>query len=139
MKKMVLYAVCVFAIAIITMSVLAAYSHDEKRNIDFLKEYGWSVDENIVEAEELVIPKIFDEVYRSYNKLQAEAGLDLEPYKGKRAVRYTYIVLNYPERLGQEVRANVICVGGKPIAGDVMTVKLDGFMRSLVYPKNDND
>ena len=35
-----------------------------------------------------------------------------------------------------QVRANVITVRGKPVAGDIMTVSIDGFMHSLLYPES---
>lgn len=135
MKKMLLYTFFVVIIVIITLCVLYVSGYDTNKNVKFLKEYGWIVSEKEIETEEIVIPKIFDDVYNSYNQLQKQAGLDLSLYKGKKAVRYTYIVLNYPRDTQEEIRANVICVKGKPIAGDIMTVSLDGFMHSLQYPK----
>ena len=83
----------------------------------------------------LRLPDAPDDVYNQYNRIQLEAGLDLTPYYGSECVRYTYIVLNYPEQTDSEVRANVLCVDGKPVAGDIMTVASDGFMRSLVFPQ----
>lgn len=135
MKKMLLYTFFVVIIVIITLCVLYVSGYDTNKNVKFLKEYGWIVSEKEIETEEIVIPKIFDDVYNSYNQLQKQAGLDLSLYKGKKAVRYTYIVLNYPRDTQEEIRANVICVKGKPIAGDIMTVSLDGFMHSLQYQK----
>ena len=76
------------------------------------------------------------EVYNDYNSLQRLAGLDISDYKGKNAIRYTYIVTNFPnETEEKEIRANVLTVNGRPIAGDIMTVSLDGFMYSLNYLK----
>ena len=60
--------------------------------------------------------------------------MDLTPYKGEKAIRYTYEVLNYPIKTDEMVRANVICVNEKPVAGDIMTVSIHGFMHSLKYP-----
>ena len=42
-----------------------------------------------------------------------------------------YSVVNYPIDTGETVYANVICIDGKPVAGDVMTVGINGFMHSL--------
>lgn len=134
MKKMLLYAVCVVSIAVITVLILYFFRLDTRRNISFLKEYGWITEKNEIEIEEIIIPEVFDDVYINYNRLQKQSGLDLEPYKGKKAVRYTYVVLNYPYDVGEEVRANIICVKGKPIAGDIMTLSLNGFMHSLKFP-----
>lgn len=131
MKRMLLYVLSVAVIGAVVIFVLFSYEKDTRANIKFLAGYGWRVSEKETEIEEVVIPEVFDEIYEDYNRLQKEAGLNLEKYKGKKAVRYTYIVLNYPEDVGEDVRANVICVNGKPIAGDIMTVSLDGFMYSL--------
>ena len=129
MKKM--YFVIVAAIALITFFMIYVSGKDTKKNIEFLKSYGWEVGEKEIETEEIKIPDSFDEIYKNYNLLQIKAGLDLEKYKGKKAVRYTYIVKNYPTDYDDEIRANVICVGGEPVAGDIMTVSIDGFMHSL--------
>lgn len=136
MRKTVLYAACVGAICIITFFVLYMSGFDTNRNVKFLTEYGWSVFDEAVEIEEIFIPESFDSVYENYNALQKQAGLNLEKYKGKKAVRYTYIVKNYPKKREDEVRANVVCVNGRPVAGDIMTVGLDGFMHSLKFPMN---
>lgn len=134
MRKMVLYAACVAVICVTAFYVLYLSNHDTKKNLKFLKEYGWVAEEDVVEIEEIIIPEVFDDVYNNYNDLQKQADLSLDAYKGKKAVRYTYRIKNYPNESG-EVRANVVCVKGKPVAGDIMTVRLDGFMHSLMYPK----
>ena len=136
MKKMISYCICVFSIIIITVLSLNFFK-DSSSNIDFLNSFGWEVEKEEIEIEEIIIPQVFDEVYNNYNLLQKQAGLDLENYKGKKAIRYTYLVLNYPKEVNEDVRANVICVKGVPVAGDIMTVSLEGFMHSLNYPKQD--
>lgn len=137
MNKMILYLAAVVLTASITvMCVLfaGAQTQDEK-NVKFLESYGWQVEEKAIEQEDVIIPEVFDEVYKNYNELQKQAGLDLEACQGKKAIRYTYLVTNYPEDVGEAVRANVLCVDGEVVAGDVMTVSLSGFMHSLNYPK----
>lgn len=131
-----LYYVITVAVIIIIGAVCIVFASDEdEKNIDFLESYGWRVDENHIEKEALKIPDIFDEVYNNYNALQKLSGLDLSDYKGKDAIRYTYIVKNFPQKTDQAVRANVLCVDQNPVAGDIMTVKIDGFMYSLSYLK----
>ena len=137
MKKMLSYCVCVITIIVITVLSLILFKDNSSANIDFLKSYGWKVQKEEIESEEITIPRVFDEVYNNNNLLQKQAGLDLEKYKGKKAVRYTYLVLNYPREVNEDVRANVICVKGVPVAGDIMTVSLGGFMHSLNYPKKE--
>ena len=135
MKKMWLYFACLAAILLISAVFVAFADDSDFTNCEFLSGYGWVVSAKSVEREEVVLPEKPDAVYENYNLLQKEAGLDLSPYYGKKAVRFTYIVLNYPEELPCEVRANVLCVSGVPVAGDIMTVSAaDGFMHSLNFP-----
>lgn len=122
---------------IIIGAVCMVFANDEDAvNIEFLNEYGWEVTGDCIEREKVEIPLVFDEVYNNYNSLQRLSGLDISNYKGMKAVRSTYIVTNFPEETKEkEIRANVLSVKGKPIAGDIMTVSFDGFMYSLNYLK----
>ena len=43
------------------------------------------------------------------------------------------IVENYPKDVGEEVRANVICINNEPVGGDIMTVSIRGFIHSLNF------
>ena len=122
-------------IGLAAMCLILTETQDEK-NITFLKKYGWRVEPVCYERVNLTIPKEFDNVYKNYNDLQKNAGLDLENYKGIAAVRYTYAVINFPEKVDDTVYANVLCVEEKIIAGDIMTRPVDGFMVSLNYLKN---
>ncbi len=131
MKKMILYLLNV-AVIIAVVFICTALANGDK-NVEFLNSFGWEVDERYIEKAQITIPAEFDEVYENYNKIQKSAGFDLEKYKGKAAVRYTYIVKNYPDDEKNEVRANVICVKGEPVGGDVMTVNLDGCMNPLNF------
>ncbi len=130
-----MYFTAILIIIITTTAfVLFASGEDNTKNIEFLQSYGWEVKTKAVESANIIIPNPFDLVYENYNKLQKEANLDLYPYRGMSGVRYTYIVLNHPKDVGEEVRANVICIDGKPVGGDIMTVSLSGFMHSLNFP-----
>ena len=135
LKKMAYLVTILFIVCIGTICMVLAKDEDSV-NIEFLGEYGWEVTGECVEREKVEIPQVFDEVYNDYNSLQRLAGLDISDYKGKKAIRYTYIVTNFPkDTIEKEIRANVLTVNGRPIAGDVMTVSLDGFMYSLNYLK----
>lgn len=136
MKKMLLYFITVIIISVITFTVLIISKKDYNRNLNFIKSYGWEIEEDFVDYEEIIIPEMFDDVYNKYNQLQKDVGLDLSGYKGKKAKRYSYKVINYPIHTEGDVFINLICINGNPVAGDVMTVKLDGFMHSLKYPDN---
>lgn len=129
-----MYFISVVIIIVTTlMFVLFASGETDTNNIVFLKGYGWEVRTKSVEKEDIIIPKPFDRVYENYNDIQLKAGLDLRPYMGMKGVRYTYIVENYPKDVGEEVRANVICINNEPVSGDIMTVSIRGFIHSLNF------
>lgn len=129
-----MYFISVVIIIVTTlMFVLFASGETDTNNIVFLKGYGWEVKTKSVEKEDIIIPKPFDRVYENYNDIQLKAGLDLRPYMGMKGVRYTYIVENYPKDVGEEVRANVICINNEPVGGDIMTVSIRGFIHSLNF------
>ena len=129
-----MYFISVVIIIVTTMMfVLFASGETDTNNIVFLKGYGWEVRTKSVEKEDIIIPKPFDRVYENYNDIQLKAGLDLRPYMGMKGVRYTYIVENYPKDVGEEVRANVICINNEPVGGDIMTVCIHGFIHSLNF------
>ena len=133
-RKAMMYFISVVIIIVTTlMFVLFASGETDTNNIVFLKGYGWKVRTKAVEKEDIIIPKPFDRVYENYNDIQLKAGLDLRPYMGMKGVRYTYIVENYPKDVGEEVRANVICINNEPVGGDIMTVSIRGFIHSLNF------
>lgn len=117
----------------IVVGTFFIFQNQNSKNIRFLKGYGWVVEKEPVEECEITIPAVFDEMYENYNVLQKEAGLDLSPYAGMEAKRYTYILKNFPYEINEQVRANVITVKGIPVAGDIMTVSFNGFMYSLNF------
>lgn len=129
------YSCPVFVLGIIAVFVVfCVFGKASETNIcrDFLKEYGWETEDEVKESREITIPAVFDQVYKNYNNIQIEAGLDLLPYCGKKGIRYTYVITNYPLDVGEPVYANVICIDGVPVAGDIMTVSMSGFMHSLI-------
>ena len=133
-RKAMMYFISVVIIIVTTlMFVLFASGETDTNNIVFLKGYGWEVRTKSVEKEDIIIPQPFDRVYENYNDIQLKAGLDLRPYMGMKGVRYTYIVENYPKDVGEEVRANVICINNEPVGGDIMTVSIRGFIHSLNF------
>ena len=133
MGKKMLYFIAIL-MTIITVVVFAVFAEDpgERAAKNFLESYGWEVDEAI-ESSEIIIPKPFDMVYENYNKLQLKAGLNLKPYEGAKGIRYTYKIENFPIYMESEVMGNVICIYGRPVGGDIMTVSADGFMESLNF------
>ncbi|MBR4857859.1 MAG: DUF4830 domain-containing protein [Clostridia bacterium] len=104
----------------------------------FLSQYGWNVSSDPVEVSEVIIPEDFDAGYSEYASMNKAAGFDLEPYKGMRAKRWTYDVLNYPglENTKGIVQANLLVFEGRVIGGDVCSLESGGFIHSFEMPEN---
>lgn len=119
-----------------TLGVSIGMETNEER-IAFLKNFGYDVLSEPREIKDIVIPEEFDETYEQYNNLQKQQGFDLSKYKGKSAKTYSYAVTNYPgiEKSEETIRANMIIVEGKIVAGDICSVKLNGFMHTFNYGK----
>lgn len=132
-KYLVLGLVFLLAGILIIIGAFCIFESENSKNIKFLKGYGWIVEKEPVEEAEIVIPEVFDDMYENYNLLQKEANLDLTPFAGMKAKRFTYILKNFPYETDEQVRANVITVNKEPVAGDIMTVSFNGFMYSLNF------
>ena len=74
--------------------------------------------------------------YEKYNEIQKAQNLDLTPYAGKRAKRWTYNIKNYPGYEGDSgtVQANILVYEGAVIGGDICSTELDGFMQGFDFP-----
>ncbi len=131
MKKNVLIAVSAFAVLLILVIIIAAQAPANTSAIaaNHLKSLEWDFDKKPLEKVIITLPAKFDDVFTAYNKLQREAGFNLEDYAGKPVTRYTFTINNFFDIAG--VRANVLVYSGKVIGGDLMTVAIDGFMLPL--------
>lgn len=128
------YSFAILALLVtFTVTAYAVYGDngDVSRACEFMENYGWEVDRTPTDTADVTIPAEFDEVYKNYNKLQIKSQLDLTPYRGMSGKRYTFVVTNYPIDVGETVYANVIIINSQPVAGDIMTVSLSGFMHGL--------
>lgn len=102
---------------------------DDAGRIAFLQDLGYEVTPQGAEVREVLIPDEFDDVFAGYNDIQKTAGMDLEPYHGKRVKCWTYTVTNYP---GEEnVVAHLYIYKDKIVGGDISSTALDGFMHGL--------
>lgn len=102
--------------------------------VKYLESYGWLVQDEPLEVEELLIPEEFDASYDDYLALQSEQGFDLTKYAGQRVKRYSYLVLNYPT--GEKgVQAGLLIYKNTVIGGEVLSAQLDGFLHGLPMPK----
>lgn len=131
MKKMFFFMIC--TIAIITFLFISFSSDINIINEKFLSGFGIKVNPSPVSFEEIKIPEKFNSAYLNYNFLQIQSGLDLLDFSGRSAMRYTYKILNFPQNDGKAVFANVICVGSKPVGGDICCPAIDGFLLPLNY------
>lgn len=131
MKK--LYILTVLLIIVITATFLLFFTDENTLAREFLSSYGIKIKSSPSLSEEFIIPKEFDSSYTSYNILQIESGLDLSFYAGKKAVRKTYLITNFPEETEADVFANVIFVNRHPVAGDINCPALSGFILPLSY------
>ena len=99
----------------------------------FLAGFGWEVDDSGCEEEAVVIPARFDAVYEDYNTIQKYQGLNLERYRGKTVMRYTYPVKNYADYDGT-VLATLLVYKDRVIGGDVCSASVDGFVHGWKKP-----
>ena len=102
-----------------------------EQQVSMLKVFGYEVEPQPTLIEEVIIPAEFDEKYEQYNNYQKLSGFDLSKYKGTRAKKYTYIVLNYPDTPSGVV-ANILVYNGKAIGGDISSTALNGFVHGFV-------
>jgi len=107
---------------------------DNAERVSYLQKLGWTVDETAIDEQPVTIPREFTEVYDRYNEIQRVQGFDLTKYGGAEAVRYSYRITNHPSGDSDAV-ADIIVYRNEVIAGDVQSVKLDGFMAGLEFPK----
>lgn len=134
MKKSVIILIpVIICIALIPFLGINIYvkAETEAQRLRCIRQFGWDTADTALEEVPITIPEPLDPIYREYNTLQKEIGLDISRYCGEEAVRYTYTVLNHPEANGRQVRANIIVCRGEMIAGDIMVTALDGFIHSL--------
>lgn len=107
--------------------------NDNSVRLEFLKSFGWEVEESPVSDKAVTIPQTFDAVYRKYNTdIQVPNGYDLTKFAGKQVTLYCYRILNYPTN--DDVFANILVFNGKVIGGDISSVALDGFMHGFSMP-----
>ena len=98
----------------------------------FLSGCGWEADPLSCQCAEVAVPEQFGEVYRQYNELQRSQGFDLTPYRGQKAVRFTFPLEDYPApKEAGPVYANVLFVGDTIAAADICAVGARGFIRPV--------
>ena len=109
----------------------AIASHNNVRSnedrLTFVSGFGWEVDPVPVSEVTVRIPSEFDSVYESYNDIQKSQGYNLERFKGKDVIKYSYSVKNYEES-ESDVFINILVYKNKIVGGDLSSANADGFM-----------
>ena len=98
--------------------------------VNFLSQFGWTVDGGSPESAKVTIPAEFDKVFAAYNEIQKSQGLDLSKYKKKELTRYTFEVTNYEGYEGK-VYANVLVYRNKVVGGDICSADVSGFVQGF--------
>ena len=135
----------VIAIIVLIVIVSAARSSSGAENganadtndarIRFLAQFGWDVNADAVQAQTVTIPEASDnEVFTRYNELQKSQGYDLTAHTGKKAMRYVYEILNYPDA-DAPVYATLFVLDGTVIGGDVTNTAPEGTMHGFALPQ----
>jgi hypothetical protein len=117
-----------------SVPTLSATVKDNEQRVQYLSSLGWEVESDVLEQQDITIPKEFNEIYKQYNSLQQQQGFDLLDYAGMEATRYTYQVLNYPD-YDDTVVADIIVYNNMVIGGDIQATAMDGFMSGLEFPQ----
>lgn len=97
---------------------------------EYLSSFGWEIDADFEESQEILIPAEFGDVMRDYVKMQDEQGYDFSSCGGSECVQYTYVVTNYPNYSGT-VYATLYVRGCRVIGGDIHAADADGFMHGI--------
>lgn len=102
----------------------------------FLEALGYQVKTIPVFSDEVVIPSEFDSVYEKYNDIQKAQGLNLEKYKGKTVLRYTYELKESPE----PAYATLLIYKNRIVGGDITVMGDRGYVIGLEnYKSPEND
>ena len=128
---------CIFIISLILINgkykTESVFVDDNQIVYDFIENYGWLADYSECEKTSVNIPYIFDDVYKDYNVLQMSQGFDLEGYKGRAVLKYTYRLLNFPEYENDDnVFINVLLSDGVIIGADILSTSINGFITGVV-------
>jgi len=116
------------SVAVVTYNYSNIATNDDR--VDFLKGFGYEVDESPTDIAEVTVPQKFDSVYEKYNDVQRAQGLNLKRYAGKRLTRYTYKINNYGEASG-DVFANILIYNNNVVAGDVYSTGVNSFLHGF--------
>ncbi|MCL2213353.1 MAG: DUF4830 domain-containing protein [Oscillospiraceae bacterium] len=108
-----------------------------EERIAFLAQFGWEVESEPAEEQQVTIPAEFDHVFVGYNELQRRQGLDLSNYRRMTVTRFTYRVTNFPDYDGV-VYATLLVHRGRVIGGDICSAEPGGFVYGFAGRQGDS-
>ena len=113
-------------------SAVMATTNDQR--VKFLTDYGWNVTTSPAETSQVRIPEESSEAFDRYCLLQKNNGFDLNPYAGKKVMRYVYQINNYPGAT-EPVYATLLVYKNQIIGGDITDTAAKGQIRGFKMPE----
>lgn len=105
---------------------------ENANRVAYLQQMGWTVGENPLSTQELMVPDTLDESYDSYLTLLHQQGFALEDYCGKHIQRYVYSVTNHPS--GRSDVQAVLLVCKDALVGGHVQAEDGSFVSVLEFP-----
>lgn len=131
MLSMILSALIICKFYFVQAKVDGLRGATNTQRLDFIYSLGIEVEETPT-TESIIIPTVFSDVYTEYNKLQQEAGFDIQLYRGNEVIKYTYNLKD-----DDFIVVNLLVYNDIIIGGDICNIKLNGFIKPLI--KMDNE
>ena len=110
-----------------------AQGKTNESRIAFLAGFGWQVEPEPVQTQQVRVPEDPSEVFLRYNDLQQSQGYDLLSYSGKTLTRYVYQITNYPGSDGVYF-ATLLIYNDSVVGGDVASSRQNGVMHGFSMP-----
>lgn len=107
-----------------------------KNRMDYISSLGYSICDEAIEEEKIVLPFIFSDFYEKYNDIQLESGYDLRNYCGCTVTKYSYRINTSSI---ENYRINLLVHKGEIIGGDISAENFGGEILPLKdekYGKN---
>ncbi len=93
-------------------------AENEIQEFEFLRQFGLTAETDSLVCDTVVIPKNFNQVYNSYNRLQQKIGLDLNNYKGVSAKRRVYTLKDFSDD-GRKYTVTLLVYRERVIGGHI--------------------
>ena len=145
-KVLVIVLVVLAAVLVLTLCLRGAKSSADstekadaqgstnETRVAFLAGFGWQVEPEPVQTQQVRVPTDPGEVFLRYNELQISQGYDLLQYSGKELTRYVYRITNYPDESGVYY-ATLLVKDGQVVGADVASSAKTGVMHGLKMPE----